>query len=541
MGSHNFQVLATSEGETGFAIYNWDISDQLLTIIGNTNAGGAILEYYMDGEVRSVVSNAQGYYTLWALPGWSGDVIPSKPGYAFGPANRTYTNVATDQVDQDYWPTSFPTEWSGGVSITSDQPVVAVGRPHVGAEVMTYNGSGSGSTTMYIPMLFKNAFGGSYNAALYVQNISTLNTATVSISYYDSTGALTCSVTNESLTPLAIKGYWVPSVSCLPVGWVGGAVVTSDQPVVAVGRPHIGSQVTTYAGFASGSLNMYAPMLFKNAFAGGSYNAALYIQNTDPSLAATVDIDFYDSTGSLTCSLPGESIAARATKGYWMPSVTCLPVGWVGGAVITSDQPVVAVGRPHIGAQVTTYNGFSAGQSGVRVPMLFKNAFAGGSYNAALYIQNTDPSLAAIVDIDFYDSNGNLTCSLLGESIAARATKGYWMPSVACLPTGWVGGAVISADRAVVAVGRPHVGAEVATYGGFGSGSTEMYLPMLFNDAFGGSYDSAMYVQNTSGSSAANVTFKFYDTLGNLSCFKTTNIPAGATVGYWLPSLTCTP
>jgi hypothetical protein len=201
----------------------------------------------------------------------------------------------------------------------------------------------------------------------------------------------------------------------------------------------------------------------------------------------------------------------------------------------------VAVGRPHIGAQVTTYNGFSGGQTGLRAPMLFKNAFAGGTYNAALYIQNTDPGLSATVNIDFYDSNGSLTCSLTGETIAALATQGYWTPAIACLPPGWVGGAVITANQNVVAVGRPHVGAEVATYGGFTAGSTGIYLPMLFKDAFGGGYDSAFYVQNTSGSSPANVTFKFYDTLGNLSCLKQASIPAGATVGYWLPSLTCTP
>jgi hypothetical protein len=466
-------------------------------------------------------------------------VTPTKAGYTFSPVRRSYTNVTIDQANQDYWLT-FPTEWAGGLSLTSDQPVVAVARPHVGAEVMTYNGFGNSFTIMYVPMLFKNAFGGDYKAALYLQNISDTTSANVSISYYDSTGALTCSVTNETLTPLASKGYWLPTIACLPSGWVGGAVVTSDQPVVAVGRPHIGSQVTTYAGFGSGSLSMYAPMLFKNAF-GGNYNAALYIQNTDPALSATVAINFYDSNGSLTCALTGETIAPLATKGYWTPGVSCLPIGWVGGAVIASDRPIVAVARPHIGSQVTTYNGFSAGSPSLRAPMLFKNAFAGGTYNAALYIQNTDPDLSATVDIDFYDSTGSLTCSLTGETIAALATQGYWTPAIACLPPGWVGGAVITTNRNVVAVGRPHVGAEVATYGGFTAGSTGMYLPMLFKDAFGGSYDSAFYVQNTSGSSPANVTFKFYDTLGNLSCLKQASIPAGATVGYWLPSLTCTP
>lgn len=47
--------------------------------------------------------------------------------------------------------------WSGGVSIGSTQNIVAIGRPHVGAEVASYNGFATGSLTSYIPMLFKNA------------------------------------------------------------------------------------------------------------------------------------------------------------------------------------------------------------------------------------------------------------------------------------------------------------------------------------------------------------------------------------------------
>jgi hypothetical protein len=114
----------------------------------------------------------------------------------------------------------------------------------------------------------------------------------------------------------------VPSETCLPAGWVGGAVITSDQPIVTVGRPHIGEQVTTYDGFTSGSLNSYLPMLFKNAF-GGAYNAAFYIQNTEAS-AATVTTKFYDSAGALTCTR-SDTIPALSTLGYWVPSLICVP------------------------------------------------------------------------------------------------------------------------------------------------------------------------------------------------------------------------
>ena len=99
-------------------------------------------------------------------------------------------------------------------------------------------------------------------------------------------------------------------------------VVTSNQPIVAVGRPHLGTQVTTYNGFASRNLNAYLPMLFKAAF-GGSYNAAFYIQNTENS-AATVTIKFYDSSGNLSCPRT-ENIPALSTLGFWVPSVTCSP------------------------------------------------------------------------------------------------------------------------------------------------------------------------------------------------------------------------
>ena len=215
--------------------------------------------------------------------------------------------------------------WVGGVSITSDRNVVAVGRPHVGEEVASYGVFTGGSLTTYLPMLFNGSFGGSYNSAFYVQNVHDTNTANITIKYYDNGGALQCTKA-DTVAPLASKGYWVPSATCdtgsLPAGWVGSVMVTSNQPIVGVGRPHVGSQVTTYNGFTAGSLTSYLPMLFKAAF-GGSYNSAFYVQNTEAS-AATVTIKYYDTTGALSC-IRRDSIPALSTLGYWVPSVTCNP------------------------------------------------------------------------------------------------------------------------------------------------------------------------------------------------------------------------
>jgi hypothetical protein len=67
-----------------------------------------------------------------------------------------------------------------------------------------------------------------------------------------------------------------------------------------------------------------------------------------------------------------------------------------------------------------------------------------------------------------------------------------------------------------------------------------MYLPMLFKNAFGGSYNAAFYLQNTE-TSTANVTIKFYDSSGILSCVKSASIPALSIAGYWVPGVDCDP
>jgi hypothetical protein len=424
------------------------------------------------------------------------------------------------------------TSWVGGVSVTSDKKVVAVGRPHIGNEIASYNGFSTGALTAYIPMLFNGAFDGSYDSAFYIQNVHASNTANITMKYYDSDGALTCAAT-DSIAHLASKGYWVPS-TCVPVGWVGGVVVASDQPIVAIGRPHIDSEIMTYDGFSAGATTSYIPMLFKGAF-DGSYDSAFYIQNVHASNTANFTINFYDSTGELSCTHE-DTLAPFASKGYWVPGETCLPDGWVGGVVVKSDQPIISVGRPHIGSQITTYNGFTAGSLASYVSMLFKGAF-NGSYNSAFYIQNVNASNTANIAIKYYDSDGILNCTI-NDSIAPLASKGYWLPGESCLPDGWVGEVVVTSSQPIVTVGRPHIGTQVTTYSGFTAGTLNSYLPMLFKGAFDGSYDSAFYVQNIE-SSAAAVTIKFYDSLGTLTCTRSETLPAFSTLSLWVPSLTC--
>ena len=421
----------------------------------------------------------------------------------------------------------------GGISVTSDRNVIAVGRPEIGSQVMAYDGFTAGSATMYVPMLFRKAFGGTYNAALYIQNVDPVNAASVTLSYYDTSGNLTCSHP-DGIPALSSHGYWMPT-ECMPDGWVGSVVITADHNVVAVGRPHIGAEITTYNGFASGSTSMYVPMLFRRAF-GGTYNAALYVQNTDPSNTANITIQYYDTSGNPICS-HGDSITPLASHGYWMPT-ECMSDGWVGGAVITADHNIVAVGRPHIGSQVTAYDGFTGGTTTAYLPMIYKRA-NGGVDNTGFYIQDLDPDHASGVTLDFYDRTGALTCST-SDSIPVLSSHGYWTPTIGCLPDGWTGGVVITADHNIVAIGRPHFGIEVFAYDGFAGGNLASYVPMLFFNAFGGSYNAGYYLQNLDPSNEANLTVKYYDVNGALTCTASSTIGPRAARDVWVPDLATT-
>jgi hypothetical protein len=176
-------------------------------------------------------------------------------------------------------------------------------------------------------------------------------------------------------------------------------------------------------------------MLFRNAFANGSYKAALYLQNVsdgipDVTNPAQVTIEYVDNNGTVAAT-QNVTLAAGAISGIWLPSVPGLPDGFVGGARITADQDIIAVGRPHLGAEITAYNGTSSGNTSAYLPMLFKNAFS-VPYNAAFYVQNTGTSTAT-ASIFFYDDAGALLC-VKGLTIAGNATVGFWSPATVCVP-----------------------------------------------------------------------------------------------------------
>jgi len=67
---------------------------------GNMPAEGVLIS--TDNNDVNSVTDSNGYYRLMVNYGWSGTVTPTKAGFTFTPPSRTYSNVTSNQTNQDY-------------------------------------------------------------------------------------------------------------------------------------------------------------------------------------------------------------------------------------------------------------------------------------------------------------------------------------------------------------------------------------------------------------------------------------------------------
>ena len=69
----------------------------------------------LTGLPGNPTTDASGYYKSSVQAAWSGTVTPQKSGYSFSPADMTYTDIQSEQSDQDYVATGYTYTISGYV------------------------------------------------------------------------------------------------------------------------------------------------------------------------------------------------------------------------------------------------------------------------------------------------------------------------------------------------------------------------------------------------------------------------------------------
>jgi uncharacterized repeat protein (TIGR02543 family) len=131
-----------SSGQTmSFTVSVSSTSPAISGTVKNTagvGIAGVALSFSAGGG--STTTDADGIYTQSVSSSWSGTVTPAKTGYIFDPSSRTYSDVTSSQVDQDYFTaTSF---LKGNVTNS-------VGTAVEDVWVMVYSSAGSYLTNNY--------------------------------------------------------------------------------------------------------------------------------------------------------------------------------------------------------------------------------------------------------------------------------------------------------------------------------------------------------------------------------------------------------
>lgn len=126
--------------------------------LGDVNFTATPLPFVISGHVRKAngtplpgvalnglpgnpVSDADGYYSVVVDGSWSGQALPWRLYTAFYPIYRTYYDVTTDKVDQDFTATVEQVSISGDIRRSNGQPVPGVPLYGLPGECSTfYNG-----------------------------------------------------------------------------------------------------------------------------------------------------------------------------------------------------------------------------------------------------------------------------------------------------------------------------------------------------------------------------------------------------------------
>jgi len=285
-----------------------------------------------------------------------------------------------------------------------------------------------------------------WTSGFQVQNLSSTTAASILIYYYNQDGTEAVTPVSDSIDPMSSKTYYPIQA---PEGFNGSVVVESTEPVVAIANT-LGNNpqyMASTESFSSGATEVNLPLVMR---ANAGYDTWFNVQNAGAS-DATVTVEYVPGSAGSAYTEPSVIIKPGASHTYDQSGLAAIGTKFVGSAIITSDQPVVAtvmqVGQ--IYKNMMGYNGFTAGSTTVSMPLIMSN---NSGFYTGYQVQNVG-SAATTVTIN-YGANIAGTFSPAddtatldpGESMTFLQNTGQFATDK------YVGSATITASEPVVAI-----------------------------------------------------------------------------------------
>lgn len=315
--------------------------------------------------------------------------------------------------------------FNGSLVILSDKEVRAVSNllgSGPGNYLAATNGFQAGSTTVSLPLIMCNNAG--FNTFFNVQNAGDA-AATVNIAYVPGSNGTAGKTESATIQQGAAKTFdqteGSSTMNCSQLKdasgkFVGGATITSNQPIVAtVMELNTGSfaALLGYGGFTSGSPTVALPLVMANNF---NFYTGIQVQNAG-SAATDVTITYTANTVGANTPAPDTFTLAPGASKTILQAGTSAQSGsvnnwstfgrYIGGATITNSggQNLVAIvnqvrNSPALGSSYEGFNPASA-TSKVSAPLIMSN---NGGYYTGVQVQNV--SAAAVNVTVTYGPNG---------------------------------------------------------------------------------------------------------------------------------------
>jgi len=367
---------------------------------------------------------------------------------------------------------------------------------------------------------------GTWVGSIQVMNIGGA-TANVTVSFYNHDGSL---ATTWNKPDVAVGESWniyTPNVTGLQDGFQGSVVVSSDQPVVAIGSENVtysnGTKgVSQFSGM--GASDIASSFLLPNvskAYGGAGWSTRITVQDASGA-SNPYTIQFYNADGSeLAAAKISDTLGPSGSATWDQSTAANLPANWLGSAVVTgTGNLAVVVDDMSNDGRLETYNGIPApGTTDLFIPTLLRN-YGTTKWTTSFQVFNPSASDTANVTIDYYTAGSSTIAKTITQALGPRQSLNRYQGTADSDLGGinWIGSVHVHSDKPVCAIATQSSGVRPAAsaYNAASVGATTAYLPTVLRNfsPTGSNWVSSFQIMNVSSSVTATVHIEYF-TPGN--------------------------
>lgn len=394
-----------------------------------------------------------------------------------------------------------------------------------------------------VPVLAQSADTQTWSSAITYYTPSTTS-GTLQVSFYAEGSSTPINAAPITLAAHKAGSLQVGTVSGVPSGFKGAAVLSSDVPVIATNveiasAPNQAQYARSiYDGMTAdnSASTFYVASALRNTF---NTNSQFGVQNVE-SFDADAQLVFY--SGPAPVFTTTKTIKAQSSVVFKVGDLAGAPASLNGSLVINAHKTgdaatparvlATAVERDILGRRAKAFEGVANGGTQVFMASMLCNSGSPAPQTSTYAVQNASGGTVQY-SVSFYNTAG----VLLTTTPTATLTNGQKASISGCttgVPNGTSGSAVINATGPVIAIGKVAASDGTGTaFNGATTGATTVIAPYIRWTNPNNDYVTNVAIMNVGSAAATNIQVKYYDGNGTLAA--THNVAtAGSPLGRFI-------